>query len=53
MRSIRILGEESLRYALFATYLLAVWAVLHFMLAAKTLKRDYELNPDDSEPVMR
>lgn len=47
-----VFGEESLRYAVFSTYLLAVWAVLHLMLAGKTLKRDYELNPDDSDAVM-
>lgn len=40
------LGSEALRYALIVAVAINLWSALHYYLAAKTLRQDYDSNPD-------
>ncbi len=40
------LGAEALRYALIVAVAINLWSALHYYLAAKTLRQDYDSNPD-------
>lgn len=40
------LGAEALRYALIVAVTINLWSALHYYLAAKTLRQDYDSNPD-------
>ena len=40
------LGAEALRYALIVAVAINLWSALHYYLAAKTLRADYDSNPD-------
>lgn len=39
-------GAEALRYALIVAVTVNLWSALHYYLAAKTLRADYDSNPD-------
>ncbi len=41
-----VFGENSLRYALMGVTLISFWAMTHFYFAARTLREDYDSNPD-------
>ncbi len=39
-------GDEALRYALIIAVMMNLWSAAHYFLAAKTLREDYNSNPD-------
>ncbi|MEQ1890373.1 MAG: MFS transporter [Alphaproteobacteria bacterium] len=46
-------GVDSLRYAMIAAVLVNLWAGLHYVLAAKTVREDHSSNPDLQPSGMR
>lgn len=39
-------GVESLRYALLGVFMVNIWSAVHYLIAAKTLREDFDSNPD-------